>query len=72
MPHCRSGVSRDPGARNAIVAAAQATLGRGLRRSYNGTISGAPYASAPWQCLNFLPLPQGQGSLRPTRLNSSP
>jgi hypothetical protein len=21
---------------------------------------------APWQCLNFLPDPQGQGSLRPT------
>src|SRR5476649_557952 len=24
------------------------------------------YASLPWQALNFLPLPQGQGSLRPT------
>ena len=24
-------------------------------------------ASRPWQCLYFLPLPQGQGSLRPTR-----
>ena len=22
--------------------------------------------SAPWQCLNFLPDPHGQGSLRPT------
>jgi hypothetical protein len=31
-----------------------------------------PYTMAPppermWQFLNFLPLPQGQGSLRPTR-----
>src|SRR5262249_23243630 len=25
-----------------------------------------PYATRPWQCLNFLPLPQGQGSFRPT------
>ncbi len=24
------------------------------------------YASAPWQCLSFLPEPQGQGWLRPT------
>src|SRR5690606_7293998 len=24
------------------------------------------HASWPWQCLNFLPLPQGHGSLRPT------
>ena len=24
-------------------------------------------ASLPWHCLNFFPLPQGQGSLRPTR-----
>src|SRR6185437_4816774 len=24
-------------------------------------------ASCPWQCLYFLPEPQGQGSLRPTR-----
>src|SRR5690606_4425275 len=24
-----------------------------------------PQASRPWQCLYFLPLPQGQGSLRP-------
>src|SRR6185312_4454000 len=26
----------------------------------------AIYASWPWQCLYFLPEPQGQGSLRPT------
>lgn len=24
------------------------------------------YSLRPWQCLYFLPLPQGQGSLRPT------
>jgi hypothetical protein len=24
------------------------------------------YASLPWHCLNFLPLPQGHGSLQPT------
>jgi hypothetical protein len=24
------------------------------------------YASLPWHCLYFFPLPQGQGSLRPT------
>ena len=28
----------------------------------------APYFSAPWHFLYFLPLPQGQGSLRPTFL----
>src|SRR5205814_2620644 len=28
--------------------------------------SRAHYAAAPWHFLNFLPLPQGQGSLRPT------
>ncbi len=27
----------------------------------------AYYANRPWQCLNFLPEPQGQASLRPTR-----
>lgn len=26
----------------------------------------SPQASLPWHCLYFLPLPQGQGSLRPT------
>src|SRR3954469_4374218 len=26
----------------------------------------APHASRPWQCLYFLPEPQGQSSLRPT------
>src|ERR1700732_5072634 len=26
----------------------------------------APYAKRPWQCLYFLPEPQGQASLRPT------
>ena len=26
----------------------------------------ADYANLPWQCLYFFPLPQGQGSLRPT------
>ena len=26
-----------------------------------------PYLNCPWQCLYFLPLPHGQGSLRPTR-----
>ena len=29
-------------------------------------------ANRPWHCLYFLPLPQGQGSLRPTRGMSSP
>ena len=24
------------------------------------------YTNAPWQCLNFLPEPHGQGALRPT------
>ncbi len=24
------------------------------------------YASLPWHCLNFFPLPHGHGSLRPT------
>jgi len=24
------------------------------------------YTSLPWHCLNFLPLPQGHGSLQPT------
>src|SRR5688572_4820928 len=27
-------------------------------------------ANAPWQCLNFLPEPQGHGSLRPTFFTS--
>ena len=27
---------------------------------------GRPHAYRPWQCLNFLPEPQGQDSLRPT------
>ena len=26
-------------------------------------------SNLPWQCLYFLPLPQGQGSLRPTFLS---
>ena len=30
----------------------------------------AGQASLPWHCLYFLPLPQGQGSLRPTRTPS--
>ena len=29
-------------------------------------IKAIAYASFPWQFLYFLPLPQGQGSLRPT------
>ena len=28
--------------------------------------SAVPAQALPWHCLNFLPLPQGQGSLRPT------
>ena len=31
-----------------------------------------PYASLPWQCLYFFPLPHGQGSLRPTRGTCEP
>src|SRR5580658_4666204 len=36
----------------------------------DGSISGreslSPHAYLPWQCLNFLPEPHGQASLRPT------
>ena len=32
----------------------------------------AAQASLPWHCLNFRPLPQGQGSLRPTRTMGAP
>ena len=36
--------------------------------SSNGPPTGRPtsYLSLPWHFLNFKPLPQGQGSLRPT------
>ena len=30
---------------------------------------GAGYRFLPWHCLNFLPLPQGQGSLRPGKFS---
>src|SRR2546428_3160093 len=30
------------------------------------TLFRSAYIAAPWHFLNFLPLPQGQGSLRPT------
>ena len=40
------------------------------RKNYNSfrgvSVISINYASRPWQFLNFLPLPQGQGSLRPT------
>ena len=29
-----------------------------------------PYKPCPWQFLYFLPLPQGHGSLRPTRFSA--
>ena len=37
-------------------------------REFNGRDGpvAAFYDSLPWQCLYFLPEPQGQGSLRPT------
>jgi hypothetical protein len=31
------------------------------------TLAHAAVPGLPWQCLYFFPLPQGQGSLRPTR-----
>ena len=38
----------------------------GFRHSLvRGMVRGVPYRPRPWQFLNFLPLPQGQGSLRP-------
>src|SRR5258705_7702187 len=41
-----------------------------IRHLRRGTLSSASlvlsYAPAPWHFLNFLPLPQGHGSLRPT------
>lgn len=37
----------------------------GRRERRRGTQTGdAPPQIAPWQCLNFLPDPQGQGSFR--------
>src|SRR6478672_8282436 len=46
-------------------------------QSLTDCVGGGPPArqkdqlSLPWQNLNFLPLPQGQGSLRPTRGRSA-
>ena len=47
-------------------------LGQGMWPSGAGTRRACAQVSAPWQCLYFLPLPQGQGSLRPTRGTSPP
>jgi len=40
--------------------------GRRRRHEAPATAPSMHQLSLPWQCLNFLPLPQGQGSLRPT------
>ncbi len=64
--------------RLALRTPAMATPIRTPATGYNSAASGAVrltvmrcdavgQASLPWQCLYFLPLPQGQGSLRPTR-----
>lgn len=49
---------------------ARAVAGNDLRPEVAGSVPGerrkGNYVSAPWQCLYFLPLPQGHGSLRPT------
>ena len=36
------------------------------QRGEVGLLASAIYLFLPWQFLNFLPLPHGQGSLRPT------
>ena len=58
----------------AVVEEAEGPLGDGL--VIHGALRPLPnarpergaaaYATRPWQCLNFLPEPQGQGLLRPT------
>ena len=46
-------------------------IGNRVEGSGAGRLTGMvrSQASFPWHCLYFLPLPQGQGSLRPTRAN---
>src|SRR2546422_679795 len=56
--------SRDPSVTSALALLTRDRRATGQARS---TSRGSyDYIAAPWHFLNFLPLPQGQGSLRPT------
>ena len=69
---CCVGKGRSCGADKKILVF-RATLGLNFEKEVNGTITSSnavsggrrPQVRRPWQCLNFLPEPQGQGSLRP-------
>src|SRR5205085_12116310 len=50
----------------AFGAVVDADAAGGRRRALGNGRDAAAYASFPWHSLNFLPLPQGHGSFRPT------
>jgi hypothetical protein len=53
--------------RHAAVSQSTNENGGPLGRRFRFPINNANQAKLPWQCLYFLPEPQGQASLRPTR-----